>query len=303
MEKVIAIRDLEKVYPKNVTALKKISLTINNGEILGLIGPNGADKTTLVRIILGLLAATFGKVNIWNSDARDLSFDLRRQIGFFPTDRGIYEELTAEENIRFWAKALNVGKEEIEKIMEKLELWKIKKRLVKKLSSGMKQRLAFACAIFHDPKLLIMDEPTANLDVHSKSLLLDFIKTFRKGKTTIITSHNLYDLEKVCTRIVILHHGDIIEDGTVEELKKRFSVNKVLVTTSSPINSTLRVKLEKKYRIEKINDKQILFSLDSENPSDLVKYLVVNGVNVENVVQEQLSLEEVFLKLTREEKK
>jgi len=100
-----------------------------------------------------------------------------------------------------------------------------------------------------------------------------------------------------------LHHGDIIEDGTIEELTKRFSVNKVLVTTSSTIDSTLRVKLEKKYRIEKINDKQILFSLDSENPSDLVKYLVVNGVNVENVVQDQLSLEEVFLKLTREEEK
>jgi ABC-2 type transport system ATP-binding protein len=300
MEKVIAIQDLEKVYPKNAIALKKISLSINNGEILGLIGPNGAGKTTLVRIILGLLTATSGRVTIWDSNARDLSFDLRRQIGFFPTDQGIYEELTAEENIRFWAKALNVGKEEIEKIMKKLELWKIKKRLVKKLSSGMKQRLAFACAIFHGPKLLIMDEPTANLDVYSKSLLLDFIKTFREGKTTIITSHNLYDLEKVCTRIVILHHGDIIEDGTIEELKKRFSGNKVLVTTSSSI---LGLKLKKKYKMKKINDKQILFSLDSENPSDLVKYLVINGVNVENVVQERLSLEEVYLKLTKEEEK
>jgi ABC-2 type transport system ATP-binding protein len=284
-------------------ALKDINLSVSNGEILGIIGPNGAGKTTLVRLILGLLTATSGEVTLWNTRSQDLSFELRKQIGFFPTARGMYEELTGEENIRFWAKALNIGENEIEQEMKMLDLWDVRKRLVKDYSSGMKQRLAFACAIFHDPKLLILDEPTANLDVYSKNLLLDSIKDFRKEKTTIITSHDLYALEKVCTRIAVLQKGKIIGDGTIEELKNRFSTNKVLINISSPIEPTLLAMLEKMYKIQIINNKQLLFILDNESVSDLVAFLVTKGVKVENVEKVQLSLEEVFLNFSEAEEK
>lgn len=303
MEEVILIQNLSKIYPRNVVALKEINLSVFNGEILGIIGPNGAGKTTLVRLILGLLTATSGEVTLWNSRSQDLSFKLRKQIGFLPTDRGMYEELTGEENIRFWAKALNTEENEIEQKMEMLDLWEARKRLVKDYSSGMKQRLAFACAIFHDPKLLILDEPTANLDVYSKNLLLDSIKDFRKEKTTVITSHDLYALEKVCTRIVVLQKGEIIGDGTIEELKARFSTNKVRIKTSSPIEPALLVMLEKMYTMQIINDKQMLFTLSSESISDLVGFLVMKGVSVENVEKVTLSLEEVFLNLSGPEEK
>jgi ABC-2 type transport system ATP-binding protein len=284
-------------------ALKEINLSVFNGEILGIIGPNGAGKTTLVRLILGLLTATSGEITLWNSRSQDLSFKLRKQIGFFPTDRGMYEELTGEENIRFWAKALNIEENEIEQKMEMLELWEARKRLVKDYSSGMKQRLAFACAIFNDPMLLIMDEPTANLDVYSKNLLLDFIKDFRKEKTTVITSHDLYALEKVCSRIVVLQKGVIIGDGTIEELKNRFTTNKVLINTSSSVEPAVLDMLEKMYKMQKINDKQLLFTLSSESISDLLGFLVMKGVRVENVEKVKLSLEEAFLNLSGLEEK
>jgi ABC-2 type transport system ATP-binding protein len=303
MEEVILIHNLSKIYPRNVVALKEINLSVFNGEILGIIGPNGAGKTTLVRLILGLLTATSGEITLWNSRSQDLSFKLRKQIGFFPTDRGMYEELTGEENIRFWAKALNTEENEIEQKMEMLELWDARKRLVKNYSSGMKQRLAFACAILNDPKLLIMDEPTANLDVYSKNLFLDSIKDVGKEKTTVITSHDLYALEKVCSRIVVLQKGVIIGDGTIEELQNRFTTSKVLINTSSAVEPEVLVMLEKMYKMQLINDKQMLFTLSSERISDLVGFLVMKGVRVENVEKVKLSLEEAFLNLAGSEEK
>jgi ABC-2 type transport system ATP-binding protein len=257
----------------------------------------------LVRLILGLLTATSGEITLWNSRSQDLSFKLRKQIGFFPTDRGMYEELTGEENIRFWAKALNTEENEIEQKMEMLELWDARKRLVKNYSSGMKQRLAFACAILNDPKLLIMDEPTANLDVYSKNLFLDSIKDVGKEKTTVITSHDLYALEKVCSRIVVLQKGVIIGDGTIEELQNRFTTSKVLINTSSAVEPEVLVMLEKMYKMQLINDKQMLFTLSSERISDLVGFLVMKGVRVENVEKVKLSLEEAFLNLSGLEEK
>ena len=195
MQAVVDVRDAHKVYLGATEALKGVDLSIEEGEAVGLIGPNGAGKTTLAKLLLGLLKPTSGTVRLWDHECYDLPHHLRLKIGFLLEERGVYENLTVEENLIFWAKLYEVDTGRVERTLKEWDLSDKKKELVNTLSAGMKQKLAIARSALHDPPFIIMDEPTSNLDPSARKDVVDLLKGHTgRSQTRFITSHDLFDI-------------------------------------------------------------------------------------------------------------
>ncbi|MEM0302694.1 MAG: ABC transporter ATP-binding protein [Archaeoglobaceae archaeon] len=209
MEK-IKIEDLTVRFGKFV-AVNNLNMKVRSGEILGLLGPNGAGKTTTIKAILGFVPYE-GKVEI-NAE----------KIGWMPQNAPLYLNLTVEENLRFFAEAYGVknAKQKIEELLKLVELEKFRNRLVRNLSGGMKQRCAFACAMVHEPDLLILDEPTAGVDPKLRKSFWEYFESLNKeGKTILITTHYMDEAEK-CQRIVLMRGGEILAEGSPEDIKRK----------------------------------------------------------------------------------
>ncbi|MEM2086291.1 MAG: ABC transporter ATP-binding protein [Archaeoglobaceae archaeon] len=209
MEK-IKIEDLTVRFGKFV-AVSNLNMKVRSGEILGLLGPNGAGKTTTIKAILGFVPYE-GKVEI-NAE----------KIGWMPQNAPLYLNLTVEENLRFFAEAYGVknAKQKIEELLKLVELEKFRNRLVRNLSGGMKQRCAFACAMVHEPDLLILDEPTAGVDPKLRKSFWEYFESLnREGKTILITTHYMDEAEK-CQRIVLMRGGEILAEGSPEDIKRK----------------------------------------------------------------------------------
>ncbi len=302
MSTIIEIHGLSKIYYNGTQALKGISLDVEKGEIIGLIGPNGAGKTTLVKLILGLLKPTSGSVKVWNEDAYDLSKQMKKKIGFLLDQRGLYKDLTVEENLIFWSKLYSVSQNKIEDTLKKWNLWAKRKDKVKELSSGMEQKLAIARLTLNEPSFIIMDEPTSNLDPLARKEVVEMLKNLPKsGKTIFITSHDLFDVERLCTRIILLRKGEIIVDGSLEKIKDKLGIKRnVKIKISGKINDAAKEAITTKFNA-KIKDERIFFSKGSINTKEVVKFLVENGIDVERVEEEHVSLEEVYTSIVKED--
>lgn len=224
---MIEVTKLSKQF-KKVKAVDEISFTVSDGEIVGLLGENGAGKTTTLRMLATMLKATGGTAKINGYDIVNEPQKVRGQIGIlFGGEVGLYDRLTAKENIRYFAELNGMSKEQIEKTIDKLtstlEMGEYIDRRVGKLSRGMKQKVAIARSIVHEPSVMLFDEPTAGLDVSATRIVQDFIKKCKEENRSIIfSSHSMSEVEKLCDRIVIIHRGKIIEEGTVNELKAKY---------------------------------------------------------------------------------
>lgn len=220
---VIEIKDLVKKY-KDFKAVDINELNIKEGEIFGFLGPNGAGKTTTISILSGLYSKYSGDVKIFNKNILTDSIFIKKNMGVVPQDLALIDDLTAEENVSFFAELYGLRGKELKKaVQETLEfvgLWDRKKDFPPKFSGGMKRRLNIACAIVHKPKLIIFDEPTVGIDPQSRNNILETIKKLnQQGSTIIYTSHYMEEVEAICTNICIVDHGQIIAKGTKEELK------------------------------------------------------------------------------------
>ena len=207
------------------TALDHMSMTVEKGEVLGLLGPNGAGKTTAIRILTGLTAADAGDVRLFGREMRGQAADIKRRIGVVPQDLALYETLSAQDNLRYFGKLYGVTgaalKERVAVVLEVLGLSDVAKKAPKKFSGGMKRRLNIGCAIIHSPELLILDEPTVGIDPQSRSHILDFVEEMNKQGTTVIyTSHYMEEVERICSRVLIMDSGRIITDGSVEDITR-----------------------------------------------------------------------------------
>ncbi|WP_461207530.1 ABC transporter ATP-binding protein [Clostridium sp. DL1XJH146] len=224
---MIEVKELSKEF-KNIKAVDNISFSVNNGEIVGLLGENGAGKTTTLRMLATMLKPTGGSAVIDNYEITKDPEKVRESIGIlFGGEVGLYDRLTAYENIKYFAELNGMKKEEIKTriqyLSELLGMQEYIKKRVGKFSRGMKQKVAIARSIVHNPSVMLFDEPTAGLDVTASRIVQDFIiKCKKDNKAIVFSSHSMREVERICDRIVIIHKGKIVDEGTINFLKEKY---------------------------------------------------------------------------------
>ncbi|CAN5299805.1 ABC transporter ATP-binding protein [soil metagenome] len=247
---VVETRNLTKIYRdfwgrKKKTALNALDLTIEKGEIFGLLGPNGSGKTTTIKLLLGLLFPSAGNATVFGEDAAKV--EKNERIGYLPEESYLYRFLNAEETLDFYGRLFNipgdVRRKRAAELIEKVGLSNDKKRILREYSKGMRQRIGLAQALINDPELIILDEPTSGLDPLGTRWMKDLILDLKsKGKTILMCSHRLDDVQDVCDRIAILYGGDLQELGAVDKLvedQKRVEVRATGVEMSEPLKAEL----------------------------------------------------------------
>jgi ABC-2 type transport system ATP-binding protein len=287
-------------------AVNNLDLQVFRGEILGLLGPNGAGKTTTVRMIACLLKPTSGKIFVDGYDAVKEPEKVKQKIGYMPQRFSLYEDLTVMENLEFYGKVYGLPRVERERrakeLLEFVELSRFGNRLAGKLSGGMKQRLALACALLHEPELLILDEPTAGVEPPLRRRFWEYFRELnRKGISLLITTHYMDEAEN-CTRIGIMNNGNLIKLGSSIELKRSIyggDVIELQVKTSMNRVEAILSGNHDVIRIIPSGDAFLIVVKDSEKSLPaIVEALRKENVDVLSTRVVNLSLEDVFIKLT-----
>lgn len=306
MNNIVTVKNLEKSYQAK-KAVDNINFVVNKGEILGLLGPNGAGKSTTINILATVLSADNGEVNILGHNLKKNIKPIKKGIGIVPQDLAIYEEISAEKNVRFFASLYNIkGKELDYKVKEALELVALydkKDDKPKTFSGGMKRRLNIACGIAHQPQLIIMDEPTVGIDPQSRNHILESIKTLKsRGATVIYSTHYMEEVEAISDRIIIMNEGKIIAEGTKEELNQKVNDE---ITYSFVVKGVENINEKDFYKIQSVkkfkisdNTVEITTKKSNDNLNEIISALTASGCKIENMSREEASLETIFLELT-----
>ncbi|EGT5370349.1 ABC transporter ATP-binding protein [Clostridioides difficile] len=226
MECILSIQNVTKKYGEKVI-IENENFSVYKGDILGFIGPNGAGKSTSINIISTLVSPDNGSILFHGQDISSNRLNYKKSLGIVPQDLAIYEDLNAYDNVAFFCSLYGIRgielKEKVKKALEFVGLWDRRKDLPSKFSGGMKRRLNIACAITHEPELLIMDEPTVGIDPQSRNKILEAVKELnRTGTTVIYTSHYMEEIEALCNRIVLLDKGNVIEDLSKNDYKAKY---------------------------------------------------------------------------------
>ena len=239
MDTVVSVKNLTKKY-KNSFAVNNLSFTVQKGEILGLLGPNGSGKTTTINCILSLLNFNSGKIELFGKPMHPDAYNLKQKIGVIFQEVAVFDELTVYENIDYFC-GLYISdkatrKKYIADALKLVSLEKFQKYRPKQLSGGLLRRLNIACGIAHKPELIFLDEPTVAVDPQSRNNILNDIKKLRDhGATIIYTTHYMEEVEELCNRVIILDNGKIIASGTIDELKK-LAKNQTKITQGPTLN-------------------------------------------------------------------
>ncbi|MCH5138567.1 ABC transporter ATP-binding protein [Clostridiaceae bacterium UIB06] len=306
MNTVVTVKNLEKSYDIK-KAVDKINFIVKEGEILGLLGPNGAGKSTTINILSTILSPDNGEITILGHNfKKDINL-IKQEIGIVPQDIAIYEEISAEKNVRFFASLYNLKGDQLNnQVKEALELVGLYDKRYDKpktFSGGMKRRLNIACAIAHKPKLIIMDEPTVGIDPQSRNHILESIKILKKSGITIIYStHYMEEVEEISDRIIIMNEGKIIAEGTKEELKQKVNDE---TTYSFNLDNLNNLNDKQFYKIDGVtkvkilkNTLEITMENSKDNINEIIYVITSNNCRIENMGSKKASLETVFLELT-----
>ena len=307
MPEIIRVENLRKEFGKTV-ALKEVSFCIEQGEVFGYLGPNGAGKTTTMRILLGILRATSGQAILFGEDVSKDSAEVRGRVGFVLEDQRLYERLSAYDNLEYYARIYEVPKgrreEKIKRLLEFVGLWENKNKLVGKFSKGMKQKLAIARSLVHDPEVLFYDEPTVGLDpemqVIIRALIIELVK---EGKKTIfLNSHNLAEVQKMCSKVAILRKGEILACDSLTNLQNKDTEPIVEVTLEDiPKDVLEEIKaLDFVIDCQREDDKLLVKLTSSAKAQELFSFLVQKGLKVREVKEATKTLEDVYLTLVKE---
>lgn len=234
---MIQVDQLTKTYPlsnsRELLAVDHVSFSVEAGEVYGLLGPNGAGKTTTLRMLLGLLKPTSGKATVAGFNSTEQPDEVKRRVGLVSANSGLYQYLTAREMLLFFADLYGVSPEmaaaELERLSKLLGLEDFLDRNCVTLSTGQKQRVTLARALIHRPPIMLLDEPTLGLDVLATQVVTEYIGLLRdEGKAVIVTTHHLDEAERMCTRFGLMHHGRIVSDGTLPELRERLGCSTLI---------------------------------------------------------------------------
>ena len=295
----IEIQSLKKVYDTNVEALKGINLAIPEGSFFGLLGPNGAGKTTTIGILTGLVNKTSGTAKIFNNDIIKDYKKARQLIGLSPQEINLDVFFTIKKILEFQAGYFgvtsNIAKKRVDEILKKLGIYDKKDNTARHLSGGMKRRVQIAKALVHNPPILILDEPTAGVDIELRHMLWDYLTILNnEGKTILLTTHYIEEAEKLCNEIAIINDGQIIKHGDTKSIIKEVSLNTIEIELVDVSKLSLPKNIEYKINgnILKIQSKEV--------NKDIVKIieLVEKTTKIENINIINSSLEDAFLKLT-----
>ena len=295
----IEIQSLKKVYDTNVEALKGINLAIPEGSFFGLLGPNGAGKTTTIGILTGLVNKTSGTAKIFNNDIIQDYKKARQLIGLSPQEINLDVFFTIKKILEFQAGYFgvtsNIAKKRVDEILKKLGIYDKKDNTARHLSGGMKRRVQIAKALVHNPPILILDEPTAGVDIELRHMLWDYLTILNnEGKTILLTTHYIEEAEKLCNEIAIINDGQIIKHGDTKSIIKEVSLNTIEIELVDISKLSLPNNIE-----HEING-NILKIQSQEVNKDIVKIieLVEKTTKIENINIINSSLEDAFLKLT-----
>ena len=225
---MLEVKNLSKKF-KAFTAVDDISFEVNPGEIVGLLGENGAGKTTTMRVIATMMTPSKGEVKVNNFTITKEPDNVRKNLGvLFGGDVGLYDRLTARENIAYFAELNGLSKVETEERIKYLakacQITDFMDKKAKGFSRGMRQKVSIARSIVHDPKVMLFDEPTTGLDISAARSIHDFIRQCKKeGKAILLSSHSMYEVEKLCDRVIMMHKGKVIESGTLDEVREKYN--------------------------------------------------------------------------------
>jgi ABC-2 type transport system ATP-binding protein len=293
----------------NLTAVEDVTLHVKEGEVFGFLGPNGAGKTTTVRMLCCLIGKTSGQARIgdFSVDKEEDCLKIRKIVGFLPENVGLYDSLSAYRNLDFYGKLYEVPeakrRENIERLLRLLGIWERRDDAVGTFSKGTKQKIAIARALIHNPEVLFLDEPTANLDPEASKTVRDFVLDLKKEKHTIfLNTHNLDEAERLCDRIAILKTRLIVVDSP-ENLERSLYNRKTIVHLESVTNEVLAaIRGISSVKNLKTSENKLILEIDDperDNP-ELVRAIVAAGGNIQYVTELRSTLEDVYLKMIRE---
>lgn len=305
-EPIIEVSHLEKSF-QGSKVLHDLTFNVYPGEILCFLGPNGAGKSTTINILSTALRYDQGEIRFCGELVDQRPNRLKQSLGLVPQDIAIYEDISAEANVEFFASLYGLqGKElrrQVDEALEFVGLAERRKEKPRTFSGGMKRRLNIACAIAHQPQVIIMDEPTVGIDPQSRKHILESIKTLReRGASIIYTTHYMEEVEEISTRIIILDHGQIIASGTKEELKEQIEEEKLY-----EVELEDRCTLHEDELFQIVGVKQVFMKENRirittlkgvENLDKMISFLMNKGLKIKNLTSTSASLEMVFLQLT-----
>ena len=311
---MIKVENLSKFYG-DVKAVKSINFELNDGEIVGFLGANGAGKSTTLKVMTGYLTPTTGNVYVNDLDIQSNTLEIQKQIGYLPELNPLYSEMRVYDLLEFTGNIRNITgkafKNSLARVIEQCGLKGVIHRMVSECSKGYKQRIGLACAMIHDPKILILDEPVTGLDPNQIVEIRNLIKDLGTEKLVLMSSHILQEIQATVNRIIIIHKGEIVADGTNEELMSGFMGNtKLTLEIKNAEDSTVKALTEKIPSISLVdtttrNGSQILhleYPKEKDPREELFQYAIDSNWVVTEMSPHSVNLESIFRTLTMEDK-
>ena len=303
----LVVENLTKVYSspktkKHNKALNELSFEVRQGEVFGLLGPNGAGKTTFLSILGGTVIKTSGKVNVWGFDLDQNPRQVRASVGIVPQEVNLDAFFSPKKLLELQAGLYGISKENriTELILKMVSLQDKANAYSRSLSGGMKRRLLIAKAMVHQPPILILDEPTAGVDVELRNNLWENVKALNKeGVTIILTTHYLIEAQEMCDRIAIINKGNLVALDTTEKLLERIKTKKINFKVKNiELNKNLMMK-DINFKINSENSILVTYEKNSLDFGEIINYLNENNIKIEDISTEDGDLEDVFVQLTK----
>lgn len=289
----IEVDNISKRYG-DIEAVKDLSFAVHSGEIFGLLGPNGAGKTTMIRMLMDIIKPDTGCIQILGESP---SAATKNRIGYLPEERGLYKGLKVLDTLAYLAALKGMNRHDVEQrakvLLQQVELWAHRNDKISALSKGMQQKIQFIATILHDPNLIVLDEPFQGLDPINTELIQNMIAALStRGKTIILSTHMMNQVERLCDRILLIDHGHAMLYGRLDEIKTRFANNAVILRASGDPSRLIGVK-----RVENHSRHYELFLEGGTSPQDILEQLVRAGIEVQEFEIATPALNEIFIEV------
>lgn len=295
----IVVENISKFYGEQ-KALNSISFSVKKGEIVGFLGPNGAGKSTLMKILTTYISADEGKAEVNEFDVVSASKKVQQSVGYLPEHNPLYLDLYVKEYLAFNADVYNVSKNRVQEVIELTGLTSESHKKIGQLSKGYRQRVGLACALLHDPEVLILDEPTTGLDPNQLVEIRELIKNVGKNKTVFLSTHIMQEVEAICDRIIIINKGELVEDKSISNLKQK-TVEQIIEVEFDQIISEETIKISSLIKLKPLGETnwELTFESESDMRSQVFDFAQNNNLKILQLNLKSKNLEELFREKTK----